>query len=269
MTATVRSQAARRVLESTGAAIRIVELDCRNADALAAAAEGCDCAVHLVGILKETAANRYVDAHERATQALVTAAAAARLRRIVSVSILGSDPRSPNAALASKGRAESMLLDAATPALVLRVPMVLGEDDHATRALRRQARGRMVFLLRGESLEQPIYAADVVEAIVAGICRPGDEHAAIDLAGPESLSRAALVKRAAACVGKQPRCVSLPLAPVLGLAWLAQRFMANPPITPAMLEVLDHDDCIDAGSAAAKLGIRLTPLDEMLRRCVG
>ncbi len=139
VTATVRSAAARRVLESTSATVRIVELDYRDSHALAQAAEGCDCAVHLVGILKETAANRYVDAHERSTEALVTAAAATRLQRIVYVSILGSDPRSTNAALASKGRAERLMLDGVTPALVLRVPMVLGEDDYAAHALRRRA----------------------------------------------------------------------------------------------------------------------------------
>lgn len=269
VTATVRSAAARRLLESTGAPLRIVELDYRDEHALAEAAEGCDCAVHLVGILKETAANRYVDAHERATAALLAAAGGTHLRRIVYVSILGSDPRSPNAALASKGRAERILLDAPTPALVLRVPMVLGEGDHAARALRRRALGRIVFLLRGASLEQPIYAGDVVEAIVAGLNLPGREHLAIDLAGPESLSRAALVKRAATCVGSRPRCVSLPLAPALAVAWLAERLMANPPVTAPMLGVLDHDDCIDAASAAAKLGIRLTGLDDMLRRCIG
>ncbi len=267
VTATVRSSAARRALAAMGGTVRIVELDYRDAHALADAAQGCDCAVHLVGILKETAANRYVDAHERATEALVTAAAATHLRRIVYVSILGSDARSTNAALASKGRAERMLLDGATPALILRAPLVLGEDDYATHALRRRARSRLVFLWRGASLEQPIYAGDVVEAIVAGMNLPGSE--VIDLAGPESLSRAALVQRAAACVGMHPWCVSLPLAPALGFAWLAQRLMANPPVTPAMLEVLDHDDCIDAAPAAAKLGIRLTGLDDMLRRCVG
>jgi NADH dehydrogenase len=269
VTAIVRSPTARRVLEATGATMRIVELDYRDARALSEAAEGCDCAVHLVGILKETATNRYVDAHERATEALVKAAGATRLRRIVCVSILGSDARSANPALASKGRAERMLLDAEAPALILRVPMVLGEEDYAARALRRRAHRRLVFLLRGASLEQPIYAGDVVEAITAGINLPGNESAAIDLAGPESLSRAALVKRAAARVGKRVRCVSLPLAPALGLAWLAERLMANPPVTPAMLSVLDHDDCIDAATAAAKLGIRLTGLDDMLSRCVG
>jgi len=268
ITATVRSAAARRMLEGTAAPIKIVELDYHDANALAEAAADCDCAVHLVGILKETAKNRYVDAHERATDALVAAAAATRLQRVVYLSILGSDPRSRNAALASKGRAEQALLNGHAQAVILRVPMVLGEDDYAAHALSRKARAGTVFLLRGASLEQPIYAGDVVDAIVAALKLPGLERVTIDLAGPESLSRAALVRRAAACIGRRVHCVSLPLAPLLGVAWIAQRTMQNPPITAAMLGVLDHDDCIDPAPAAAKLGIRLTSLDDMLRRCV-
>ena len=251
-------------VESAAASVEIIELDYRDAGALADAADGCAVAVNLVGILKQTAANRYVDAHERATEALVVAAHARQLRRIVYVSILGSDPNSPNAALASKGRAERILLASGVPTLILRVPMVLGEGDYASGALRRRAHSRVAFLVRGASLEQPIYAGDVVDAIVVGIALTGRDNIVLDLAGPESLSRTDLVERAGACVGNRPMRISLPLAPVLGLAWFAERLMTNPPVTRAMLEVLDHDDCIDPMPAAAKLGIRLTPLDEML-----
>jgi hypothetical protein len=47
-----------------------------------------------------------------------------------------------------------------------------------------------------------------------------------------------------------------------------EALLANPPVTPAMLEVLDHDDRVDPGAACRRLGIELTPLDEMLRRCL-
>jgi uncharacterized protein YbjT (DUF2867 family) len=267
--ATVRSAAARQTIEqSVSTPIDVEQLDYGDAAALARAAEGCVAAVHLVGILKETSTSRYVDAHEHATQALVAAARAARLRRIVYVSILGSHPESGNAALASKGRAERILLGSGIPTLILRVPMVLGEDDYASRALRARAGGRIAWLIRGASLEQPIYAGDVVEAIVAGIDLRGDDDVVLDLAGPESLSRADLVRRAGAIVGARPICVSLPLAPVLGIVGLVERLTDNAPVTRAMLEVLDHDDRIDPAPAAAKLGIRLTPLDEMLAACL-
>jgi uncharacterized protein YbjT (DUF2867 family) len=157
--------------------------------------------------------------------------------------------------------------------LTLRVPMVLGEDDYASRALSRRSRSPLTVLIRGESLEQPIYAGDVVEAIVAGLSPNNRVGAMLDLAGPESLSRAALVNRAAAVRGEGPRrFISLPLAPVLatvrGIEMLARWVGRDPPVTRAMLEVLDHDDAIEPRGAADQLGISLTGLDEMLRRCL-
>jgi NADH dehydrogenase len=260
---------ARRAVEHAApTSVDVKQVDYGDARALARAAEGCTAAVHLVGILKETSTSRYVDAHEHATLALVAAARAARLRRIVYVSILGADPACANGALASKGRAERILLDSGIATLILRVPMVLGEADYASRALRARACSRIAWLIRGASLEQPVYAGDVVEAIVAGLELPGDDDVVLDLAGPESLSRADLVRRAGSVVGARPQCVSLPLAPVLAIVGLVERLIANPPVTRAMLEVLDHDDRIDPGPAAAKLGIRLTPLDEMLAACL-
>jgi uncharacterized protein YbjT (DUF2867 family) len=41
-----------------------------------------------------------------------------------------------------------------------------------------------------------------------------------------------------------------------------------PPVTPAMLEVVDQDDCVDPAEACRRLGIVLTSLDEMLLRSV-
>ena len=83
------------------------------------------------------------DAHEATTRALAAAAPRAGLRRIVYLSILGSHANAANACLASKGRAEDILLAGATPALVLRVPMVIGAGDFVSRTLRNQARARV------------------------------------------------------------------------------------------------------------------------------
>jgi NADH dehydrogenase len=271
VTALVRSNAAKERLQGHGADVAVV--DYGDAAALTAAAAGCGCAVHLVGILKESSTSRYASAHEGSTAALLAAARALPLERIVYLSILGADPGSSNACLASKGRAEQMLRNSGTPTLTLRVPMVLGDGDYASRALARRARAPLTVLIRGGSLEQPIYAGDVVEAIVAALSQRIAASAALDLAGPESLSRAALVNRAATVCGRRPgRCISLPLAPVLaavGCVETVARWLGrDPPVTRTMLEVLDHDDAIDSRAAAAQLGISLTGLDEMLRRCM-
>jgi NADH dehydrogenase len=270
--ALVRSERAAGALRALpeAARVEIAVAGYDDADGLLRAATGCDHAVHLVGILKEAPGTRYGDAHEGATSALLRAAEKAGVRRIAYLSILGASPASPNACLASKGRAEEILLRGPVPAVVLRAPMVLGPDDFASRALRAKANAPVVFLVRGgATLEQPIHADDVVAALVAALVHPELAGARLDLAGPESLPHRELVRRAAALFGKHPRVVPIPWPLARGAAWLLERALANPPLTVPMLEVLEHDDRVDAGAAAARLGIALTPLDTVLRRTVG
>lgn len=257
--AVVRSETAASKLDSHDD-VRIV--DYTDEAGLRHACTDCTAIVHLVGIIKEGARASYASAHEQSTQSVLDAATHAGVDRIVYLSILGSGEDSPNACLASKARAESILLESAIPALVIRVPMVLGEGDYASIALLAKARRALAFTFRASSLEQPIYAGDVVDAILAGL-DPSGPTGIIELAGPRSLTRRALISGASA-VGTQT--VSLPLALGYALAWLLERVSGDPPLTPAMLGVLDHDDDIDPQPAADALGIRLTGLVETLAR---
>jgi NADH dehydrogenase len=270
--AVVRSAAAASVLaelpEDARPDLRVI--DYTDGEALARAAQGCTAAVHLVGIIREGRNSRYQQAHEATSRALADAATRTGLRRIVYLSILGSQPEAHNACLASKGRAERILLDGATPAVVLRVPMVIGAGDFVSRALRGQARARLVPLLAGGRIrEQPIDADDVVAAILAALDRPGLGPLALDLAGPESLTRRELLLRCAQLWGRRPIVIPLPYGLEHAIAFAAEKLLGDPPLTRAMLGVLAHDDDIDPKPACDRLGIALTPLAETLRRCVG
>ena len=245
-------------------------VDYRDVEGLAKAMVGRDLVVHLVGILKESKRSRYAAAHEEASAAVAEAAQRNGVQRIVYLSILGASPDSPNACLASKGRAEQLLIDHGVPATVIRLPMVLGDGDAASRALRGQAHAKVLPQMGGgRSLEQPIDADDVVAAILAACERPELADCALDLAGPESLPSRELVGRVAALHGNAPRFLSLPVGLIRLFARTAERFFDEPPLTVAMLEVLLHDDQIDPEPAARALGITLTPLDAMLARRVG
>jgi NADH dehydrogenase len=247
-----------------------VILDYRDAEAVERAARGCRAAVHLVGIIKEAPGTSYSEAHEDTCRALASAGAAAGLERVVYLSILGSRPDSPNACLSSKGRAEEILQQGPVPATVLRVPMVLGPGDVASRALLGQARAGLLPLVGGgRTLQQPIDADDVIAAILACLAKPDLADQALDLGGPECLSHRALVERAAALLDRRPRVLPIPLIAMRTAAAIMERASASPPITRAMLEVLQHDDRVDARLACEKLGIQLRPLDQTLMRCVG
>jgi NADH dehydrogenase len=265
--AAVRSVRAAETLRGLPEAARpeVVRVDWSDPHALARAGEGCPDWIHLVGILKETRSSRYESAHEGPAQALAHAAEKAGVRRIVSMSILGASPESSNACLASKGRADAILLGGAVPTTVLRVPMVLGPGELAAAALRARATAPVSFLVNGgRSLEQPIDSRDLVRGLEQSLTADV-AHAAIDLAGPESLPHRELLRRVAALLGGRPRIVPLPLPAIMALAWGFERLLANPPLTPAMLGVLEHDDRIDPAPAADQLGLELTPLDDTLR----
>jgi len=268
---------ARAAVRSAGAASAVLAqgvfecsvVDYRDVDALARAAEGCHAIIHLVGILKESSRTHYSEAHESTAHAVAAAANKTGVRRVVYLSILGANAASPNACLASKGRAEEILLGQLVPTTVIRLPMVLAAGEPAAIALRANAMRRILPLVRGgASREQPIDADDVTAAILAAAARDDEGTVSLDLAGPESLTRRDLVLRAALLLRRQPRIAPLPLAFARAFASLAERMLANPPITRPMLEVLEQDDEIDPAPACRALGLTLTPLDETLRRCV-
>jgi NADH dehydrogenase len=270
--ALVRSQRAADSLSDLPEWARPEIVVCSYTDAagLEKAATGCHAAVHLVGIIKEAAGTSYRAAHEDSCEALAAAAARAGLGRIVYLSIVGSRSDSSNACLASKGRAEQILLAGEAPACVLRVPMVLGPADFASWSLRKQARSSMVTLVRGgATIQQPIDSRDVIAAVCAALDLGSDDRLCLDLGGPEQLSQRALLARAAALHGTQPTVIPVPLLLARAFAWLFERLSASPPITRAMLGVLQHDDRVDTTQACDRLGLSLTPLDTTLARYVG
>ena len=260
--AVVRSDRAAAMLADCGVEVRLV--DYRDREALEAVAVGCEAAVHLAGIIKETAGNRYVDAHEGTARAL---SGLDGIRHVVYLSVVGAARDSPNACLASKAAAETLLLSGGARTRVLRVPMVLGEGDYASLALGRRSSAPVSFTFRAGSFEQPVYAGDVVDAIVALIER-ADAPELIELAGPERVTRRELTRRAGGVLGRRTLLISLPIAFGRMLAAMFEGMSANPPVTRAMLDVLDHDDNVDVVSACSSLGLELTTLDETLRRCL-
>jgi NADH dehydrogenase len=147
--------------------------------------------------------------------------------------------------------------------------MVLGPGEIAAFALRSSVRAPVAPLVRGgAALEQPIDAEDVTTAIESALADQRSDDVVLDLAGPESLTHRELVHRAARLVARRPRLLPVPMAAASLFARLAERFSDDPPLTPAMLGVLEQDDRIDPSPACERLGLTLTPLDETLRRCL-
>jgi uncharacterized protein YbjT (DUF2867 family) len=270
--ALVRSDRARKTIEAAGFVpvpeIRVVDYTSPNQ--MEKALHGAKSVVHLVGIIKEMPGARYVEAHEQTCHALALSASRAGIERIAYLSILGAAPESENPCLSSKGRAETMLLDDRVATTILRVPMVLGGDDPASRSLRNQAKAESIRLIgRGRTLQQPIDQRDVVRAVLAAtIAHPGRDLS-LDAGGPECLSHRNLVLRAARLWNNAPKIRSFPIGLArFGVSCL-DKLLRNPPITLAMFDILQHDDRVDIDTFCETLGVELTPLDTTLSDLIG
>ena len=265
--ALVRSE--RALQQLSGLPCEAVITDYRNVTELTAELsmlqiEAWDALIGLTGTIWGKGPSDYYAAHESVSEFLSELAARVPIGRLVSLSICGANASAQNECLASRGAADDILRRSVnTPVSILRLPMILGENDHASRALAKKARAKWVFSFRADSLEQPIAASDVIAAIQAVI--HGQAEGVFDLAGPESIKRADLIRRAGELLGRSPIVISLPLGLGQFIAKVLAVIMDSPPITEPMLGVLDHDDAVDCQETLHRLKLQLTPLDRVLQ----
>lgn len=240
-------------------------IDYGSGDSLRAALAGADCVVHLAGILFESSGSRYGPANVETARALVAAARAAGVGRIVLVSSLGADPRSPNGYFRSKGEAEALVAGAGVSAAIIRTPLLLGPDTAGGRALLRAAARRSVRVLGGGAHRlRPLDVDDLCSA-VAGCCRaPADGAAVHELVGPTTLSYRDLLQRTARLLGHDLAVGSTPIWLARLGARLAGLVRAGG-LTPAVIEVITADETVER-NADRDLGIRLTPLSDTLAK---
>ena len=250
---------------ASAANLNVQQFNYSDIKGITQASKQCNELVHLAGILMETPNSSYQQAHVETTTNLLKALAARRLKRIHYLSIVESHADSPNPCLASKGAAEQLLLSSPHPTSVLQVPMVLGEGDYAAMALRQQASRALNLVFAPQARDQPIYAGDVVSAIINGSHLPADYNRMIQLAGPESISKRDLIHRAATLLKHKTRIIGLPGFVAQVLAKVLALTSNNPPITGPMLDILNHDDNYEVSTACQTLDLELTPLDDMLR----
>ncbi|MEQ8164581.1 MAG: complex I NDUFA9 subunit family protein, partial [Alphaproteobacteria bacterium] len=145
--------------------------DLLHPGSVAAALAGADEVVNLVGILYET--GRYgFDAVQRDGAAHVAEAAArANVRRLVHVSAIGADLRSPAAYARSKAGGERAIREAFPEATILRPSILVGpEDDFFNRfALMAQFLPALPLIGGGHTKFQPVYVGDVADAVSAAL----------------------------------------------------------------------------------------------------
>ncbi len=117
----------------------------------------------------------------------------------------------------------------------------------------------------GRHLHQPVHVADVADAVLNAAERPTAAGVTYDVAGPEPIPFADMLRISAGVVGSRTRFVPVPLTPVVALAHGYERLSRRPRIRAEQLLRLAEDKAFAVDAAARDLGYAPRPFADGIR----
>ncbi len=243
------------------------KVDYQQPESLEAALAGCDCVVHLAGILIENKHSNYATANVAATAAVLDAARAASVPRVVFVSVVNADPKAKNAYLRSKGAAEELVKASGLAGGILRTPMLLGPGSAGAASLVGTAsRPQAKVLGGGHYTMRPLDIDDLSRAIIALSRQTEQQVASYDLVGPQSIAYRDLIARTAKLMGRNIEISPVPIwTAKLGAA--INCTLKGGGISPTVIDVITSSEDVAENSDQA-LDIKLTSLDDTLNKII-
>jgi NADH dehydrogenase len=193
----VRSQGRPAALQLAASECALSEGDFHKPERLAAAAQGIDAVIHLVGIISETRTETFQKVHVESTRALLAAARAQGVRRWLQMSALGTRPNAVARYHQSKWAAEELVRSSGLDWTIFRPSIVLGDGSGFERTFKTIARWSPVIPVMGsgKNLLQPIRVEDVAAAFAGALASPSQIGACLDLAGEERIDLETLIRK--------------------------------------------------------------------------
>jgi uncharacterized protein YbjT (DUF2867 family) len=262
------SEAAARLGPGT---VQPVEADVMDAASVAAAVAGAYAVVNAVGLYAERGEATFAAVHVDGARRVAAAAKEAGASRLVHLSGIGADERSPSPYVRSRGRGEVVVRDAFAAATLFRPSaMFAAEGGLLTTLVGLVRRSPVVPLFgRGETRLQPVFAGDVAAAVGAAVDADWAAGSVLELGGPEVLTYRMLLERAMAATGRRRLLLPVPFAAWTALA-AAGQLLPTPPLTEGQVALMRADNVASTALPGLEaLGITPTPLDPVLREVAG
>jgi uncharacterized protein YbjT (DUF2867 family) len=214
------------------------------------AVQGADAVVNLVGILYESGRQRFDAVQDFGARAVAEAARAAGAS-LVQVSAIGADANSTSAYARTKAAGERAALDTVPGAVVIRPSIQFGPEDGFFNKFADMARLSPFLPLvgGGHTKFQPVYVADVAEAIARAVDGKVEGGRVYELGGPEVLSFRECMEQMLEVIDRKRVLLPIPfwaasmLGSVLGL-------LPKPVLTRDQVELLKVDNVVSQAATA-------------------
>lgn len=201
------------------------------------------------------------------TQALIAAARAARVGRIITVSHLGAAPSSAYPLLRYKGLVEEALKSSGLAYTVIRSGIVFGEDDSFINHIAMQLQVTPLFFLmpgRGEISLHPIYVGDLVQAIINSLERMDSVDEVLEIGGPEYITLEDLLHTVMRVSGIARIIIPVPPYVLRWIIGLYNRILPRSLITSQWLDILATNRTARLGNSYNYFGIQPRRLEDTL-----
>jgi NADH dehydrogenase len=187
--------------------VQFVRADVTDRAAVAAAVQGSDAVINLVGILKGAFQRIHVDGARNVAEA----AAAAGVPALVHISAIGADPEAESAYGRTKGEGEQAVRDAFPAATIIRPSIAFGQEDDLINRFARMARLMPILpVIRPGWKLQPVHAADLGKAIALAALDPRHAGQTYELGGPNVITMAELNRWICETTGRRRAIAELP-----------------------------------------------------------
>lgn len=244
--------------------ITAVQANLRYRDSIDRAVVGADYVVNCVGILFESGRNTF-DAVQAFGAKAIAEAAKVQGAKLVHISAIGADKNSKADYARTKAIAEEAVLKAVNDAVILRPSIVFGPEDGFFNKFADMSRLAPALPLvgGGHTKFQPVYVADVAEAVVKGVVGEIEGGKIYELGGPEVLSFKQCLQIMLKVISRSRPLVHLPwaIASMIGSVTSLIPFI-DPPLTEDQVELLKSDNVVSdrATSEGRDLaGMGITP----------
>ena len=190
--------------------VELVQADVHDRSVLARLVPGHDAVVNLVGILHGDSFE-FERTHVELVNKIARACLDSGVRRLVHVSALGAAKDGPSMYQRSKAAGEAVLQSSGLEWTVLRPSVMFGEGDQFLTLFARLQETLPIMPLAGaDTLFQPVWVGDVVDAIVRCLHSDDTRQRTYEICGPERFTLRQLVKLAGSWSGHSRPVVKVP-----------------------------------------------------------
>lgn len=214
--------------------VSVVECNVMDDQALAAALNGADAVVNLIGILHQSGRTSFDAMHHELPARVAKICDASGIKRIVQMSSLQADSNAPSEYLRSKAAGEAALLAFAQKLniTIFRPSIIFGRGDSFINLFATLIKFLPVVLLAKPNAKfQPVWVEDVASCFAASIQNTQTYCQVYELAGPKVYSFRELVQQVMITLGiKRPiigLCNSLSYAQAFMMELLPVKLMSR------------------------------------------